>query len=101
MVWWDYPHEVLAVLPPLVPVDLSIIPCSMMLVYQFFKSWKAYLTGLVSLALFSTFVGEQLFILADFFQRITWKPYYSILFFLIAGIFSKCFVTLIAPKNRS
>ncbi|WP_456270980.1 CBO0543 family protein [Bacillus sp. AK031] len=67
MVWWTYPHELFSMLPPLVPVDLSIIPCAMMVVYQYFDKWQAFFFANLALALFSTFVGEELFIIADFF----------------------------------
>jgi hypothetical protein len=99
MVWWTYPHELFSMLPPLVPVDLSLIPCSMMVVYQYFNKWKTFLIANFILALISTFVVEELFILADFFERITWKPYESVLFLIIACILGKWLVNAISPTK--
>lgn len=89
MVWWSYPHELVAMMPPLLPVDLSIIPCSMMLLYQYFNKWTSFLISNLILALFSTYIGEKAFSLLNFFQSITWKPIYSIFFYMVVAIVVK------------
>jgi hypothetical protein len=99
LVWWHYPHSLIGVSPPLVPVDLAITPCSMMIVYQYFRRWKAYLAVTLGLALFSSYIGETLFIMADFYALKSWRPFYSVIFYLAAGAVGKWFAEKTAPDK--
>lgn len=101
LVWWYYPHTLISVVLPLVPVDLAIVPCSMMIIYQYFGRWKSYLAAILGLSLFSSYIGERLFILVDFYRLNTWKPFYSVIFFMITGILAKWFVERIRPIDHS
>jgi hypothetical protein len=34
LMWWEYPDKLFQMIPPLVPADLTLVPCSMMLIFQ-------------------------------------------------------------------
>jgi hypothetical protein len=86
---WAYPEQILPVIPPLFPADLTVIPIGYMIIYQYFKAWKSYLLMNVFLAALFGYVIEYLFIKWNIFQLINWTHSYSFLGFLILGILNK------------
>lgn len=86
LIWWEYPDKLFQMIPPLVPADLTLVPCSMMLIYQWSKSWKSFLILNFLLSLFSTYIGETLFIWLNFYELKTWKLIYSLIFYNLGGI---------------
>lgn len=90
--WWSYPTELIQIIPPLVPVDLSVIPCLMMVVYQYFSTWKRLWLSTLILGILATYIGEAFFIWIGYFQRIEWQHIHSILFYIISGSIAKWIV---------
>lgn len=99
LVWWDYPNQLDPVSLPLFPADVSIVPCAMMVVYQYFKTWRSYVVAMLGLALFAAYIGEEIFILMDFYTRISFKAYHTVIFFMVAGILGKWFVEKVRGMN--
>jgi hypothetical protein len=93
MMWWVYPHQLIRILPPLVPVDLSIIPCLMMVIYQVFSQWKTYLLANIAFAFLASYLFEPLFVWSEIYDMITWNYFYSVLFYVVAGSISRWIVT--------
>jgi hypothetical protein len=89
MVWFSYPHKIYEVVPPLLPVDLTIVPVFMMAVYQYFPTWKSFIMANTTFAFFATYIGEPIFMWLDYYQLYGWKTYYSLLFYMITGIMGK------------
>ena len=48
--WWGYPDKLVAMMPPLFPADIAVLPVLYSLVYQYSSTWKKYMlySGLVS-----------------------------------------------------
>lgn len=92
LMWWVYPHMLFRILPPLVPVDLAIIPCLMMVIYQYFKTWKTFLVANTIFAFLASYIGELLFVWIGVYKLITWKYFYSLLFYIGAGTISRWIV---------
>jgi hypothetical protein len=90
--FWGYPTELISPGPGALTFDLALVPIAFMLIYQYFSSWKKYLVALVLMALFYTFIGEQLSVLFDLYRKINWNAFYSLIYYLIVGVFVKWFV---------
>jgi hypothetical protein len=98
--WWVYPNEVYAVIPPLIPVDLTLVPVTMMFVYQISTTWKSFIINNMLLALPAAYIVEPLFIWVDFYQPIDWKHTYSVVFYMVGGIFCRWIVLATLNKKR-
>ncbi|TCN19759.1 hypothetical protein EV146_11664 [Mesobacillus foraminis] len=92
LIWWEYPTKLFQMIPPLLPADLSLIPCSMMLIYQWSKNWRSFLLFNFLLSLFCTYIGEPLFIWLDYYELKDWKLIYSLLFYNIGGMLARWLV---------
>jgi hypothetical protein len=86
LLWWGYPTKLFQMVPPLFPADITLVPCLMMLVYQWTKTWKSFLLSNFILSLFMAYIGESLFIWLDLYELNEWKLTYSLLFYNIGGI---------------
>jgi hypothetical protein len=99
--WWEYPDKLFQMIPPLLPAALTLVPCSMMLIYQWSKSWKSFLIFNFLLSLFATYVREPIFIWLDFYELITWKLFYSLIFYNLGGIAIRWLVLKIFSISKS
>lgn len=60
--FWTYGHEVIQMIDPLNPVDMSILPSMYMMIYQWFPKWKRYVFALIVMAGVVSFVAEPVFV---------------------------------------
>lgn len=103
---WEYPYELIPVIPFIIPIDLAVVPCITMLFYQNFKSWKLFIVIIVIFALVSSFIAEPVFILMGFYKLHNWKLFYSFLVFVFNSVITKWVVDRIKNvgiqfKNRN
>jgi hypothetical protein len=56
--FWDYPIQIIPLVPEAFAFDLSMIPVALMLLYQYFNTWKSYCRGLVCMSVVYAFIGE-------------------------------------------
>jgi hypothetical protein len=84
--YWIYPTQLIPITPRAAPFDMCIIPVALMLLYQFFKSWKSYLFALLIMALLFAFIGEPASKAMKLVYYIKWKYFYSFLYYLILGL---------------
>ncbi|MFL6555613.1 MAG: CBO0543 family protein, partial [Bacillus sp. (in: firmicutes)] len=42
LLWWGYPDKLFSMIPPLFPADMVVIPVTLMIIYQFNKSWTSF-----------------------------------------------------------
>jgi hypothetical protein len=92
LLWWGYPIKMIPTVPPLITPDFTIVPCLMMLVYQYCQTWKSFLASNFILALLMAYVGEPFFIWLRLYELIEWKLIYSFLFYNISGIIARWIV---------
>lgn len=90
--FWVYPVQFLPITPRAFPFDIFLIPITYMLLYQFFKGWKAFLVALFIMALIFAFIGEPISHILNLVYYIKWKYYYSFLYYIILGISVKAIV---------
>ena len=71
-----------------------------MLLYQYFKTWKSFSVGLVSMAAIYAFIGEPLTHWLDQTLYIKWKHIYSFFYYILAGILVRWMVEKVVGIAR-
>ncbi|TVY08806.1 CBO0543 family protein [Paenibacillus cremeus] len=99
LLWWGYPDKLFQMIPPLFPADISLVPTSMMMIYQLCSSWRTFLISNTVFAAFLAFVGEPIFIWLDYYELNSWKLVYSFLFYIIAGVLAKWIIQQTADRK--
>ncbi|MCI3919669.1 hypothetical protein MO973_05410 [Paenibacillus sp. TRM 82003] len=80
---WEYPKSLIALMPPLLPADLSVIPISFTFIYQYFPRGKSYFIGVVVLSAIFSFVIEPVFEMLHLFNmNLIWGHFYSFAAFI-------------------
>lgn len=100
LVFWEYPDKLFQMVPPLFPADLSLIPTSMMLCYQWGETWWRFITIVVVFAFFVSFAGEQIFQWLHFYRPVTWSSLYSFPIYIALAMFGRMIVAKTGPKER-
>jgi hypothetical protein len=90
--FWDYPIQIIPLVPEAFSFDLSMIPVAYMLLYQYFKTWKSYCIGLVCMSVVYAFIGEPFCNWIMIVVYIKWKYIYSVVYYIVVGITIKAIV---------
>jgi hypothetical protein len=89
---WIYQYQLVPISPRLNPIDLSVMPVTYMLVYQYFKTWKSFFIAQTILAFGAAFIAEPLFIWMDIYKPLNWEFIYSFIIYIILGVSTKWLV---------
>jgi len=89
---WYYPVDLIPVFPPSTSIDYVILPVVYTLVYQYFRSWKAFILATLLMANVFSFVLEPLLVKFGFYVLVKWKFYYSFPIYITIGIILKSVV---------
>lgn len=100
MTLWYYPYNLLPIYPQLVPINYAIMPVSYMLIYQYFSSWRSYMTAMVINAILFSFIAEPTLNYLGMYKLIKWYYYYSFPFYIIIAISHKWLAEKIFEINR-
>ncbi|MBD1382961.1 CBO0543 family protein [Metabacillus arenae] len=92
LTWWHYPYNLIYITNILIPIDMTVIPVSYMLLYQFFGTWKSFLIALSLDCLFAAFVIEPIFSKLEIYLLLHWEFWYSVPIYLVMGVFAKWLV---------
>ncbi|MCP8615390.1 CBO0543 family protein [Salirhabdus salicampi] len=96
---WDYPKQLMFLIHPLGPSDLTVIPVTYMLLYQYTSRWTSFVIGSFVVAFVFAFVFEPLFIKFEMLKFhdtvIKWKHWYSFVLFGVIAIVIRKFHLLI------
>ncbi|GIO84716.1 hypothetical protein J25TS5_16480 [Paenibacillus faecis] len=96
---WSYKYKLSPLVPILSPIDLSLLPVLYMLMYQYFRSWKAFwIAQIVGAAVFS-FVGEPIFVALGIYRMLNWEHYYSYPIYIALAVLIRCFLVLLLKKS--
>ncbi len=74
---WNYDTTLLPYFPEYMPWDLSVMPVTAMLFYQFFPRINPWLKGAVFGAV-AAFVVEPIFVWLGFYEQASWEHYFSL-----------------------
>jgi hypothetical protein len=84
--FWDYPIQLIPIVPEAFAFDLSMIPVAFMLLYQYFKTWKSYCIGLICMSVVYAFIGEPFCNWIMVVIYIKWKYIYSFVYYIVIGL---------------
>jgi len=98
---WNYQYELTPLFGYLLAVDVSVIPVTFMLVYQYCRAWGLFLAVHLYLAVLYFPVGEPLFIRLGIFQIINWNPFYSVPFYMLMAVLLRLLVQLIVKQDQA
>jgi hypothetical protein len=90
--FWIYKYQLVPISPRLNPVDLTIMPVTYMIVYQFFRGWKPFLIAQTILAFGAAFLTEPVFTKMNIYLMLKWNFFYSFFIYIFLGAFNKWFV---------
>ncbi|UFU00761.1 hypothetical protein KO561_07445 [Radiobacillus kanasensis] len=90
--FWQYPTSLFPIFPRAFPFDISMVPVALMLLYQYFNTWKSYIIALISMAGVFAFIGEPFSVWKELVIYIKWNYIYSFFFYIIVGISIRAFV---------
>jgi hypothetical protein len=90
--FWDYPIEIVPLIPGALPFDLSMVPVPYMLLYQYLKHWKAFFIGVVCMALIYAFIGEPFSNKVHLVFYIKWHYVYSFIYYILTGLLVRAIV---------
>jgi hypothetical protein len=90
--FWAYPTQLLPIAPEAFEFDLSMVPVGLMLVYQYFKTWKSFIKALIVMSFFYSFICEPLCHVLGMVQYIKWNYMYSFIYYITTGILIRLMV---------
>lgn len=82
---WNYPVDVIPLLPRLSSVDYAVVPVIYMLIYQYFPTWKSFFWTLAVVSAVFSFVVEPIIAYLGFYVLIKWLHCYSFIIYIIMG----------------
>lgn len=95
LVWWGYPDKLLPMVPPVFPIDITIVPIINMLLYQYFPTWKSFLKAKIVVAAAYSFIFEPVLVKMNLYALHTWKHWYSFPTYIIMALSLRWVVGLI------
>lgn len=96
---WEYVYDIEPLFPRLLPVNLTILPVTFMLVYQFFPKWKYFLTAHALVAAVLSFIAEPVLVWMRIYVMFQWKHIYSFPFYILIPLLLKWLMTVIKAKE--
>jgi hypothetical protein len=97
--FWDYPIELIPLVPEAFAFDLSMIPVAYMLLYQYLRTWKSYCIGLVCMSVVYAFIGEPFCNWIMVVVYIKWRYIYSFVYYITVGIIVRAIVENLKGKT--
>ncbi len=96
--FWDYPIQLIPLVPEAFAFDLSMVPVAYMLLYQYLKTWKSYVIGVLCMSAVYAFIGEPFCNRIMVVSYINWNYAYSAVFYIVTGFAIKAIVSRLAEK---
>ncbi|MRH41537.1 hypothetical protein GH741_02475 [Aquibacillus halophilus] len=101
LVLWSYPDTIIPVIPPIIEIHHVHLPIIYMIIYQFFTTWKSYLTVMTIASFIFSFVFEPLTEWLGIYEIYNWKHIYSFPIYIFIGwIFRWTIIKVKQIENR-
>lgn len=102
VLFWGYPQQPLwFLIPPLLPIDLTIMPVEHMLLYEYFPRWKGFILALIVVAVISAFLLEPLFSLCGLYKLYSWQYAYSVPIYILKALLAKLIIQKMLQRQMS
>ncbi|MGG5253451.1 CBO0543 family protein [Neobacillus sp. SM06] len=83
---WDYHFNLTPLVHQLGPINLSVLPISFMVIYQYCSTWKSFFIWHVFLAAGGSFVVEPFFAYMGIYELYKWKFFYSFPIYILIAL---------------
>ena len=97
---WEYKYQIIPLLDVFLVYDISVMPITYMLMYQYFKSWKSFIIAHLVLAFVFAFVAEPFLVWLDVYQMYNWKHIYSFPIYFLMAIVLKWVMIILNNKLK-
>lgn len=98
---WNYDTSLLPYFPEYMPWDLSVMPVTAMLFYQFFPKVNPWLKGAV-FGVVGAFIAEPIFAWLGFYEQANWAHVYSLpIYFAIYMMGYWLYIQNLRQTNRN
>ncbi|MFC0470760.1 CBO0543 family protein [Halalkalibacter kiskunsagensis] len=86
---FSYPTSLTPTIPSFFVADYITLPVIYMLLYQYFSTWKSFITANIITTIVLAFVIENLLRWLNIYQYIQWNSFYSFIVYFLIGIILK------------
>lgn len=98
---WAYPYKITPVFPRLITVDLSVLPITYMLIYQYLSgNTKHFLIATILISGIFAFIAEPLLIWLKIYKIYNWNHIYSFLIYIAMPLFLRWLLEVIITKQK-
>ena len=98
--FWNYPVDVIPILPRLSSVDYTVVPIVYMLIHQYFSTLKRFFWALVIVSTVFSFLVEPIIVYFGFYVLIKWLYWYSFIIYIIMGLFARWVALIIVDVTQ-
>lgn len=96
---WSYRVWVIPLWPRLITADFTVIPVTLMIIYQYFRTWKYYIIAMFIISFLFAFMGEPFLTWINVYELHGWKHIYSFPIYIAIGILIKYLVQTLISKQ--
>lgn len=97
---WDYEYDLVPLLDVFIVYDISILPVTFMLAYQYFKTWRSFIVAHILIAAVFAYVFEPLLIWLDIYHPAGWKHTYSFIGYVLIALCMRWFMLILLRKVK-
>lgn len=94
---WEYHYQLIPLLDVFIVYDISVIPVTYMLIYQYFRTWKSFIISNIVVSGIFSFVSEPILVWLNYHHLLKWEYIYSFPVFIAMAVFAK-YLTIIFKK---
>jgi len=92
---WEYHYQFIPLLDVFIVYDVSVIPVTYMLIYQYFHTWKSFIISNIAASIIFSFVSELILVWLNYHDLLEWKYFYSFPIFLAIAIVFKYLLNIL------
>jgi len=98
---WDYEYDLVPLLDVLIVYDISALPVTYMLIYQYFHAWRAFAIAHIIVSFVFAFVFEPILMWLDIYHPLKWEHIYSFWGYFILAIFLRWIMGWLVNKRNT
>ncbi|SMC49458.1 CBO0543 family protein [Sporomusa malonica] len=98
---WEYKYDLLPLLDVFIVYDISVLPVSYMVIYQYCHTWQSFAIAHVIVSLVFAYVSEPLLVYLKIYQLINWQHTYSIPGYFLLAVFIRWVMSKFIKKSQS
>ncbi|MGG0741269.1 CBO0543 family protein [Niallia taxi] len=97
---WNYPYQLINIIPRLNPIDISVLPVMHMLIYQYFSKWKNFIIANIIISFCNSYIAEPFFVKIGIYELTNWKYIYSVPIYVMKAILIKFILEKVLQKSE-